>query len=562
MEEMTGGQALAGALVKMGAERLYGIIGTSNVAFVDALYEVRDRLSYVSCRHEQVAASMADAEGRLTGSPGVALVHSGGGALNASISAANAAKDCSPMIVISGAVKRRLAGSGGMLELDHQRLYAGISKGAFRVGAAGEVPDVFARAYRAAISGARGPVMIEVPEDVWVEWARVDLEGMELAADEPRPVERADVEEALEMLLSARRPLILSGGGVAYSGSSGLVVLLADALGLPVATTGNGRGTIPEDHPLSLGRAGFGGGNSVADKAVELADAILCLGCGLSDMTTYEYTLPISAGRIMAVDISGRMAPQAPASRVVACDVAEFLELALSALGDRRREAPADWEEALAGAREAWGAMAEAALSRESELPSGARVARALSGLLPDDTVVCVGAGTHLLYVMDFMPCRHPLSFMSTVNFGSMGFGFAACMASKLIDPERSAIAVLGDGDFLMTVQDLETAVREKAAVKVFVMNDSQYRVLNIRQKLTFGGRVYGTEHGNPDFAALARSFGAAGYRLDRDSDTSEVLERAVAEEGPVVVDVMIDPDELPPLNLEANLRISGGARS
>jgi acetolactate synthase-1/2/3 large subunit len=201
--------------------------------------------------------------------------------------------------------------------------------------------------------------------------------------------------------------------------------------------------------------------------------------------------------------------------------------------------------------------MLDGALARPGDLPSGARLARGLAASLPADAVVCVGAGTHLLYAMDFMPCTEPLTFMSTVNFGSMGFGFAANLAAKAIDPERASIAMLGDGDFAMTLQDLETAVREGLGVKVFVMNDSQYRVLNIRQKLSFAGRVHGTEHGNPDFAELARSFGAAGYRLDREELIEEVLDSALAEEGPVVIDVIVDPEDLPPLNLEATLRMS-----
>lgn len=556
MAEMTGGQALASALIEMGARRVYGIIGTSNLGIVDALYEVRDRVRYISCRHEQVAASMADAEGRLTGRPGVALVHSGGGALNAMISVGNACKDCSPLILISGAVKRKLTGSAGMLELDHTRLFAPLCRGTYRIESAADVPSVFAEAYRAAMSGARGPVLIEVPEDVQLQKANVNLE-MSLATEPPPPVSQDDVERALRLLSGAKLPLILSGGGVAYSRSSGSLLRFAEALGVPVATTGNGRGTIPETHPLSLGRAGFGGGNLIADTALERSDVLLCLGCGISDMTSYEFTLQPGAREIVVVDVSGHMAPQAPGARVCACDASEFLNRALEELGDRRFEPRPAWDEALDEARKAWGSLCEASLSRAGGRPAGSRVMKKLDVLLPEDTIVCVGAGTHLLYAMDFMPSRHPLCFMSAVNFGSMGFGFSACIASKLIYPGRSAIAVLGDGDFMMTLQDLETAVRENAAVKVFVMNDFQYRVLNIRQKLTFGGRVYGTEHGNPDFAALARDFGAAGFRIEKDGEMSDVLERAVAEDGPVVVDIIIDPDDLPPLNFAAALRMS-----
>ena len=555
-EMMNGGQALAGALLKMGAERVYGIIGTSNIGFVDALFEVKDRLRYIACRHEQVAASMADAEGRLTGRPGVAMVHSGPGALNAMISAGNAYKDCSPFIIITGAVKRRLAASDGMLELDHRRLFAPLCKGTFRIGATIEVPAVFAEAYRAAISGARGPVLIEVPEDVWVEAAEVDLDSMVLEAEAPPPLKEDDVRAAIDMLSAAKLPLVLAGGGIAYAGASSELVKFAERLGVPVATTGNGRGVISETHPLSLGRAGFGGGNLIADKALERADALLCVGCGISDMTTYEFTLPLGMDNIMVASISGYMAPQAPPARVSLCDAAEFLTAANTMQVDKSGTAEA-WTETLADARATWAMMLDGALARPGDLPSGARLARGLAASLPADAVVCVGAGTHLLYAMDFMPCTEPLTFMSTVNFGSMGFGFAANLAAKAIDPERASIAMLGDGDFAMTLQDLETAVREGLGVKVFVMNDSQYRVLNIRQKLSFAGRVHGTEHGNPDFAELARSFGAAGYRLDREELIEEVLDSALAEEGPVVIDVIVDPEDLPPLNLEATLRMS-----
>lgn len=555
-ETMTGAQALAAALIKMGAQRVYGIIGTSNIGFVDALYEVKDRLRYVSCRHEQVAASMADAEGRLTGLPGVTLVHSGPGALNAMISAGNAYKDCSPFIIISGAVKRKLAGSDGMLELDHRRLFAPLCKGTFRVGAASEMMEIFSEAYRAAMSGARGPVLIEVPEDVWIERAEVDLEGMALEADAPAPVKEGDVEAALEVLSRSRLPLILAGGGVAYAGASGLLAELAERTLVPVATTGNGRGVIPETHPLSLGRAGFGGGTLVADRAMEQADGLLCLGCGISDMTTYEYTLPLGMDRIVAVNIDGHMAPQAPPARVVQADAREFLGQMLAGLEVQAGPRP-EWDQALAEARSIWEGMLAAGLEREGR--SGARVARSLGRRIEEDAIVCVGAGTHLLYASDYIPATRPLSFMSTVNFGSMGFGFAACMAAKAACPDRPSIAMLGDGDFMMTVQDLETAVREGLGVKVFVMNDSQYRVLNIRQKLTFQGRIHGTEHGNPDFAALAKTFGAAGYTIKGDEDIEGVLDKAMAEAGPVVVDVLIDPDDLPSLNLEATLRMSMG---
>jgi acetolactate synthase-1/2/3 large subunit len=559
-QQLTGAQALTQALLKMGTTRLYGIIGTSNIVFLDALYDVRDRLHYISCRHEQVAASMADAEGRLTGRPGVVLVHAGPGALNAMISAGNAYKDSSPMMIITGAVKRRLVKCDGMLEVDHQRLFAPLCKGTFRVEEATEVPGVFSLAYRAAMSGARGPVLIEVPEDVWKEKGDINIDEMPLAADAPPPISRTDVKAALELINTARLPLILSGGGVAYSRSSAELVRFAEALSVPVITTANGRGTIADTHPLSLGRPGFAGHNLVADKALEKCDALLCLGAGISDMTSYEFTAPIGAKRIMVVNISAEcQASKAPKSELVLGDVADFLRQALVELGARQEPPRPAWSEALAEARQAWEMQLWACATPRGKLPCPGHIMKQLASRVPEDTIVSVGTGTHETYAVAFVPCNCPLSFLPTSNFGSMGFGMPAAMAAKLVYPGRTVVAVMGDGDFMMTVQDLETAVREGLNIKIFILNDFCYRVLNWRQKLQFSGRIIGTEHNNPDFAQLARSFGAAGYRLDSAGEVDHVLDAALAEKGLTVVDVLVDPGDIPPINLEAFMRMSAG---
>lgn len=559
-KEINGAQALAASLVEMGTSRIYGVIGTSNAAFTDTLYGYRDKIHYVSCRHEQVAASMADAEGRLTGKPGVALVHSGPGALNAMISAGNAYKDCSPMFVITGAVKRRLQGSDGMLEVDHCRLFDPLCKGTIRVRSAREVPDAVARAYRLSMSGARGPVLIEVPEDVWAEKANLDPGSLSFDVEPPPEVDRRDILEAVDMMNSAGLPLILSGGGVAYSGSSADLARLVDSLKSPVITTGNGRGTIPETHPLSLGRVGFGGGNPVADKALEKCDALLCLGSSISDMTTYEFTAPVGAKKIMVVNVSPEsVAPQSPECRLVLCDVAEFIRGMLEEVGGRDGTPEKNWELELAEVKALWNGLLQASLEPGSVLPSPGRVVKALHEALPDETIVSVGAGMHLLYAMAFMPCTRPLSFLSTVNFGSMGFGMAAAMAAKMTSPGREVLSVLGDGDLMMTIQDLETVKREEIGIKVVVLNDSQYRVLNFRQRLQYEGRIIGTEHGNPDFSELAQCFGVKGLKLYDPDQTDRLVEAAVSQNGPVLLEVLIDPEDVPPMNIEANLRMSAG---
>jgi acetolactate synthase-1/2/3 large subunit len=551
-------EVLLEGILAMGAERVYGIAGTSNLAFLDALYDRRERVRYISCRHEQVAASMADAEGRLTGIPGVALTHSGPGTINALISVGNAFKDCSPMMLISGAVKRRLKGADGMLEADHRLIFAPLCKGVFRIEDAGKAQSVFSQAYATAMSGARGPVLIEVPEDVWGEEAG-ELPPFRLRPEHPPALHIEDVWRCLDTCEQAQRPLILAGGGVAYSGASSLLLELVERLRVPVVTTGNGRGTIPETHPLCYGRAGFAG-NALADIPLREADFILGLGCTISDMTTYEYTLPLQAEvELVNIDLPAMLSSHFRASLTVEADVRIFLEEALQKTRGQPSCERKEWLERLEEARGEWLRGVERAASSDKVPLSPARVIAELAALLPDDRIVTSGGGLHQLYAVSFLPCLKPLSWLYSVNFGSMGFGFPAAMAAKLVHPDRPVVAVLGDGDFLMTVQDLETAVREGIAVKVLVMNDNMYRVLNLRQRTQFRGRVIGTVHGNPDLAALARSFGATGLRVERPEEIAPSLREMLDSEGPAVVEVVSDPDDLPPLDLEAALRMSEG---
>jgi acetolactate synthase-1/2/3 large subunit len=552
-------QVLIEGMLAMGARRVYGVIGTSNVAFMDALYDYRETMRYISCRHEQVAASMADAEGRLTGVPGVVVTHSGPGTLNALISIGNALKDCSPLICLSGAIKRKLKGSDGMLEADHRRIFAPLCKGVFRIEDAGKAQAVFSQAYAMAMSDARGPVLIEVPEDVWLEQTEEEAPRFHLRPEHPPALHIEDVWHCLEMLAQARRPLILAGAGVAYAGCSDLLVKLIEEMQVPVVTTGNGRGTVPENHPLCFGRVGFAG-NALADIPLQEADLVLGLGCTISDMTTYEYTMPLQGEVILVnIDLTAMLSSHYRASLTIEADVKDFLLEALQG----RKGAPAaaghEWLGRLEKAREEWRAAWGAATTSDKTPLAPGRVLRELGEMLPDRHIVTAGAGLHQLYTVCFLPCLSPLSWLCSVNFGSMGFGFPAALAAGLVHPELPVVAVLGDGEFMMTLQDLETAVRENIGVKVLVINDGMYRVLNFRQRTQFQGRVIGTCHGNPDFAALARSFGARGLRLEKPEQIQPVLEEMLKAEGPVVVDVIADPDDIPPLNFEANLRMSLG---
>lgn len=556
MTMMRGCDALAHCLETMGAKRIYGVIGTSIVGLIDGLYERRAQMRYISCRHEQVAASMADAEGRLTRRPGVVVLHSGPGALNAMIGLANAAKDCSPVIAISGTIKRKLTGCDGMLELDHVRVFRPLCKETVRVETVREIPRAFSLVFHAAMAGPGGPVLLEIPEDLWEDRDEVNLEELDLNLPAPSAPAEGDVTDVVERLLRAKKPVILAGAGVAYRGAHEALRLFAERLQIPVCTTGNGRGVLSETHPLSLGRAGYGGGTPVADEALRQADLILGVGCTLSDMTSYEYTWPIVAD-VVVVNLDRDNDQKKIPLEAVYADAAEFLSKALSELEDRRISARTSWQDQLAAKRSEWRNLLDTSAAADRRPLSPAYVCRRLDGLLPHDTIVTVGAGMHLLYPMAFMPCRGPLQFLSAVNFGAMGFGFPAALAAKLVYPQRTVLAVQGDGDFLMTVQDLETAVREKIAVKLLVINDNSYRVLAFRQRVQFNGHVYGSEHTNPDLMKLAESFGVPAWRLCDGDDVEPALTAFIEARTPALLEVVTDPQDIPPTNLEAAMRMS-----
>lgn len=552
-------QVLVEGIRAMGVSRVYGVIGTSTVSFVNALYDYQDSIRYISCRHEQVATTMADTEGRLTGIPGIALTHAGPGTMNALISACNAYKDCSPLIILSGAVKRRLKGSNGILEIDQQNIFAPVCKGVFRVEEADKAEVILSKAYTLAMSGARGPVLIEVPQDVWEEEVEGDSRQFRFSAEYRPPLHIEDVWRLLDLLKETDRLVLLYGGGLAYARASGLAVTFAEALGAPVITTSNGRGTIPEDHALCLGVVGFGGGNVAADTALREADLVLGLGCLLSDNTTFDYTLPIKGEvAVVNIDLQAMLSSLERINYMIEADVKDFLMEAVSALKGHVPPKREDWWKLLESKRaEREAALAQAVESEKVPL-SAARVVHELAGLLPRERIITAGSGAHLLYAVEFLPCLEPQTYLTAINFGAMGFAFPAAIAAKIVHPEREVVAIIGDGDFMMTVQDLETACREGVKVRVVVINDYKYGILNMRQRLQYQGRVLGTVHGNPDFAVMARSFGASGWRLEKAEDIVPVLSEALASDGPSVVDVIVDPNEAPLLDLEAIARMIG----
>jgi acetolactate synthase I/II/III large subunit len=542
-------ELLVRSLETYGVLRAYGLIGTSILELMDALSG--SKIRYMSTRHEQVAVSMADAEGRVTGRPGVAFVHGGGGFLNSLVSVTNAWKDGSPMILVAGAAKRRMVGMDSWLEVPQASMIESVVKRVWRVEKGVEAGRIFADAYSLAISPPKGPVYMEVPEDVWTQEAGSGV--LNLSATAGKEAHEDDAGRVAEALARAQRPLLVVGGGAnSPEGASALASLLLQ-VEVPVVSTGNGRGAVPEDHPMSLGRIGFGGVR-FADAALARADVVVCVGCGLSDVSTYGFNIT-PKGDVLAVNMDPLWDKKPiPYAMHADCDAAAFTEkLAQVSKGIRMKD---DWRSRIDNERKAWNAvLLESESARKRGFVNPAHFLRALDGVLPRDAILATGQGLHQVYVYAILKVRSNRSFLAATNMGSMGFVFPAALGAKASFPEREVVAVMGDGEFLMTVQDMETAVREKIGAKIVVINDNSYRVLLMRQKVQKMGRTFGTTHTNPDLAKLAWDFGAEGIAVDSDDKVQEAVEFVMRKSDvPVLVELRVDPEDLPPVNLMGSL--------
>ena len=323
---------------------------------------------------------------------------------------------------------------------------------------------------------------------------------------------------------------------------------------MPVVVTGNGRGAISEDDELSLGRIGFGGGNRVADGALQEADVIVCIGGGLSDVSTYGFNVK-PRGAVYVVDLDPLWDKKpVPYVMHLGCDASAFAE----ALADEARDVAMEdeWRGIVEKKRDAWRTLLREEISRRKPgFVNTALFLGELASVLPADTIIAAGQGLHILYAYSFVKVRSPASFLAATNMGSMGFVFPAALGAKLAFPEREVVAVMGDGEFMMTVQDIETAVRERIGAKLVIVNDGSYRVLLMRQKLQKMGRVFGTLHSNPDIPKLADAFGAEAVSVDAEQEIKDAVKFLTSKaDVPRIVELKVDQEDLPPLNLEGSL--------
>lgn len=567
--ELNGAQVIVDYLIREKVPNVFGLCGHGNIQFIDALFERSAEIKTISVHHESVAGFMADVYYRVSGRPTATFTSCGPGSANLPISLGNAFLDSVPFMAITGNVPTSQFNRGAFQELyrhyqaDFPSTVRSYCKKVFQPTRGEMVPLAVRQAWKTMVTGRPGPVVLDVPFDVFLEAA---------AEEAPRPEEwsaniscrcGADPEgvvKAVDMLLGAERPVILVGQGVRYGGAAADLRTLAERLDIPVASSASGLGALDSNHPLALGLVARGG-HYQANHATRQADVLLALGVRFDDRTSsswipgYSFTIPPT--QLIHVDIDPEeIGRNYPVALGLMADVRTFLRQILAELERRsdlqkRADSRQKWLRMIDGYRREWDALVAPGFSDDTTPVNPQRAAAEIGKALPDDAILVSDIGVHHNWLLSFCKPKRPDSLIGSMGFGPMGFGVAGVMGAKYAAPDRPCVSVCGDGAFFMHASVLGTAVEYALPVVWVVWNNYAYASIRGLQRGYLGGRELATdfknpitgERYNPDFAAMARSAGVEGIRIDRAADIGDAIRTGIATNRPYLIDVDIAAD-------------------
>jgi acetolactate synthase-1/2/3 large subunit len=520
METLNGAQIACRLLERQGVGTVFGIPGGAILPFYDALSQ--SSLTHVLARHEQGAGFMAQGWARATGRVGVAIATSGPGIANLLTAIADAKADSAPLVCISGQVPQALLGTDAFQEIAALDLARPITKAAWMAREPADLLRMIPEAFRLALSGRPGPVLIDLPKDVQLARTTVEVWPEPGSADAPLLPGPEQIHQAVALLQTAERPMLYLGGGVVTSGAGGLARRLAEHLDAPVAQTLMGLGALPPGHPLALGLMGMHARPST-NHCLEEADLLLVLGARFDDRATGKLAEFCPKAKVIHVDLDPRELGKLRRPEVrIHADVAEALQALL------RRCPPQT--------RPLWRARVDA-LRREHGWPGGHEIPAALfeacAEALPDAAVTS-DVGQHQMWAAQHYPFARERQWLTSGGLGTMGFGLPAAIGAALADPTRPALCISGDGSLLMNLQELATLAETGAWVKVLLLDNRSLGLVHQQQDLFYGGRRSASMYAQgPDWAALARSFGIAAVDLEKEGDPDAALRAALCAPGP-----------------------------
>ncbi len=545
----TGGQLVVDALLAQGVDTAYCVPGESYLEVLNALYDQQQAVRLIACRHEGAAAFMAEAHGKLTGRPGICFVTRGPGATNASIGVHTAHQDSTPMILFVGQVGRDMCEREAFQEIDYRRMFGPITKWVAQIDDASRIGEFVSRAFRVALSGRPGPVVLALPEDMLTDSAFAQA-GPRVVAPQAYP-DPQDMAELQQRLHQARQPLLVLGGSGWNDAGRRDIARFAEAQHLPVATSFRRQDLFDNRHAHYAGELGIGTSPALAE-LVRQSDLLLVLGSRLGEMASSGYTL---------LDI-----PRPRQALVHVLAGAEELgrvyqpALSIQASPNAFAYVAAQWPAGATGHRSAWLARAGAAYAAHIAPPARdtvfdpALAVRAMQGMLQPDAILTSGAGNYTAWAHRYHQFSQGRSQLAPTS-GAMGYGVPAAIAAKLCCPDRQVICLAGDGCFLMTSQELATAARHRLAIVFLVFNNGMYATIRMHQERHYPGRVIATDLHNPDFVAYAHAFGLQAERIERNAQFEPALARALAAGGPYLLELALDPDVLTPTTTVTALR-------
>lgn len=536
-----GGRVLVDQLRRHGVDTVFTVAGESFLPVLDALYD-DPAIRTVACRHESGAAIMAEADARLRGDLGVALVARGPGAAHASVGVHNAAESSTPLLLLVGQVPTAHRGRGAFQEVNIEALFASLAKWVVEVDSPRHLSEITAEAARVARKGRAGPVVVSLPEDVLA--AELSLPDAPVASTPHRSAPTArELEELRELLAESKQPLVIVGGGTWDTESGRALAAWAERNMLPVAVSFRRQDYLDNRSPCYVGHGGVGVVPSLADRMVD-ADLLIAIGTRLSDTATRGYTL---------------LEPPEPRQKLVHihADGDELGRVYQPTLGIRAR-AP-ETVAALAAAPPAevqpwrgWTVAARAdyeATLAPPPLPGSLDLGKVLAYLdhrLPPQSIITVGAGNFTLWPQRYYRFKQYGTQLGPQS-GAMGYAVPAAVAAKLRHPDVPVVAFSGDGDFLMTGQELATAKQYGAAIVVLVVNNGMLATIRMHQERRYPGRPSGTDLRNPDFAAYARVFGGFGATVEHTQEFPAAFEQALGAGVPALLELRVDPEAILP---------------
>jgi acetolactate synthase I/II/III large subunit len=541
----SGGQILVDALLNNAVDTVYCVPGESYLPVLDALHG-RDSIRTVVTRHEGAASNMADAYGKLTGRPGVVFVTRGPGATHAANGVHTAKQDSTPMILFVGQVATSAKEREGFQEVDYRRMFGGLAKWATEIDSIDRIPEVVSHAFVCAMSGRKGPVVIALPEDVLSALAEViDVPAVRVSEAAP---DEAIMPELSKLLFQARKPILIVGGTGWTEDAQHNLKAFAQAFNLPVAASFRRQDVMDNRDIHYIGQLGLGIAPALAE-SIRQADVLLVLGSRMSEVSSGGYKLvtsPCPAQRMVHVHPDPMELGRVYQAELPINAAVGLMARRLAALAAPTHCAWDSWTEKMRS--EYLSHSKPIGRFQDQKGVEMSSVVAHLDQILPDDAIITNGAGNYTVWIHRFFKYKKLATELAPTN-GAMGYGLPAAIAAKLAFPNRTVVCFAGDGCFMMYAQELATAMHFNAAIVILLVNNGMLGTIRMHQEREYPGRISATNLSNPNFVALAHSFGTHAESISDEALFPAAFERALASGKPALIELCTDPLQITPQN-------------